>query len=125
MANLFEKGKFISHSGETLSWKIECDVLTNADMLTMAELVHFYFSPFSEVIGIPFGGTRLANALQQYVCNSGPTLIVDDVLTTGKSMEDTKRNANGEVIGVVLFARREPPQWVTPIFRLDSKFLGE
>lgn len=54
-------------------------------------------------------------------------LIVDDVLTTGTSMIEAKNkelnNYNEKHIqGVVIFARGEIPNWVSPIFTLESKF---
>jgi orotate phosphoribosyltransferase len=50
-------------------------------------------------------------------------LIVDDVLTTGKSMEEMrKKHSNVLTIGVVLFARGKCPKWVEPIFNMwDEK----
>ncbi len=52
---------------------------------------------------MPIGGLRLAQAMQPYVSSSGPLLIVDDVLTTGQSME--KHRAGREAIGAVIFMR--------------------
>jgi hypoxanthine phosphoribosyltransferase len=46
---------------------------------------------FNEVIGIPSGGIALAEALRPYTDPEvEKALIVDDVLTTGKSMEEMR-----------------------------------
>lgn len=50
-------------------------------------------------------------------------LIVDDVLTTGGSMEIARHNylvANpgSDVLGAVVFARGPCPDWITPLFRV-------
>ncbi len=51
----------------------------------------------------------------------GPLLIVDDVLTTGKTME-RQRIRMGQraktAKGLVIFARALPPPWVQAIFTL-------
>jgi hypoxanthine phosphoribosyltransferase len=82
---------------------------------------------FYAVHGIPTGAVRIERALNKY-CNpnSSYLLIVDDVLTTGNSMEEAKlrfeTDYNQEnILGVVLFARVKPPEWVYPIFQLWSK----
>lgn len=113
-ANLFIKESFIAHSGVTLPWKIDCDALADKDIETLAYIVARKVS-FGSVYGIPRGGERLAKALVAYISN-GPHLIVDDVLTTGGSMEAAKTNESD--IGVVIFARGVlVPSWVKPIFR--------
>ena len=134
MSNLFVNGVFRSHSGQSLAWKIECDALSDEDIETLAMVIANKFS-FSRVVGVPRGGVRLANALQKYCevdtdryyCS---VLIVDDVLTTGASMEEAKRaliaeehirNQGGSIWGVVVFARGECPWWVTPLFTCNVK----
>ena len=47
----------------------------------------------------------MAEAMQSY-CTDGPLLIVDDVLTTGGSMEEFR--AGRDAIGAVIFMRCEP-----------------
>lgn len=111
--SLFSKQTFISHAGLSLSWKIDCDALTDEDIETLAFVISQRFN-FSSVYGIPRGGVRLANALKQYT-TIGPRLIVDDVLTTGKSMEEVYETGD---VGVVIYARNRCPDWVLPIFTL-------
>lgn len=69
---------------------------------------------FSRVYGVPTGGERLAEALRQYSDTiSTVNLVVDDVFTTGKSMQefvaslDVPRNT---LRCFVLFSRHPDPQ---------------
>ena len=114
---LFNRGSFQSHSGLELTWKIECDSLPDSDLEALAELVGKKLK-FDRVIGVPRGGLRFAQALRPYSVAGGPTLLVDDVLTTGRSMTELRGTIDGPVIGVVIFARGSVPLWVTPIFEL-------
>ena len=111
--SLFIKQQFIANSGHFLEWKIECDALTDEDIETLA-YVGAGLCNFGSVIGVPRGGLRLAEALKRYA-SSGPPLIVDDVLTTGGSMERERKN-NPDAIGLVVFARGTTPTWVRAIF---------
>ena len=113
---MFEKKEFTSHSNISLTWKIECDDLTNEDIETLAYLVSRYLI-FSDVIGVPTGGLRFAKALERYKKSVGPVLIVDDVLTTGRSMEDVRATIKPWSVGIVIFARGQAPDWITPIFQ--------
>ena len=119
--NLFQKVNFISHSRKPLDWKLQCDALTNEDWECIAYLISKRFE-FDYVVGIPEGGMKLAKALEKYKTKTYPntTLIVDDVLTTGTSMENKKKKffKNDLCLGVVLFARGECPEWITPIFQM-------
>ena len=89
--NLFVKEDFISHAGNPLTWKIECDALSDDDWACIAHMiVEREMRPFSKVIGIPRGGKKLEEALQPYAGSSGiyPVLVVDDVWTTGTSFAE-------------------------------------
>ena len=110
---MFQLGNFTSNSGRFLPWKIECDDLTLKDWACAARLVMDQFG-FGQVEGVPRGGLLFAEALKPYV-TGGHLLIVDDVLTTGASMEAQRDGRTA--LGVVLFARGVCPGWVTPIFR--------
>lgn len=119
---LFEDKPFVGHAGPKLLFKIECDALTDDDLETLAAVIARKYT-FRVLLGIPRGGLRLARALEKYRSREGGVLIVDDVLTTGKSMEDM-RSQTGEdksnISGVVIFARGKCPSWVTPIFQLSA-----
>ena len=78
--------------------------------------------PFREAYGIPRGGVKLGNLLRQYGTKKkeDPICIVDDVLTTGGSMiEYAETEFKGEdVIGWVVFARSQLPDWINALFRM-------
>lgn len=113
--SLFQQGDFNLHSGVKSWLKIDCDALTDEDIETIARLLTFRLSNFGAVEGVPTGGLRLAAAMEPYT-SEGPLLIVDDVLTSGGSMETHR--AGRDTIGAVIFARREPPAWITPLFQM-------
>ena len=104
--NLFNRGKFLSHAGLELDWKIECDALTDEDWECLAKMISEK-TVFGSVYGIPRGGTKLAKALEKY-CDPKVTwrLVVDDVWTTGKSMREVMLPGD---LGFVVFARQRIP----------------
>ena len=115
---LFVKQDFIMHSGGIASYKIDCDALSDEDIETLAFIISEK-GKFSRVVGVPRGGMRLANALKKYVSGVGPTLIVDDVLTTGASMEEAREKLNDpKAVGIVIFARKQPASWIKPLFEM-------
>lgn len=122
--SLFQKGNFKLHSNKISDFKIECDDLTLNDIKTLAYLISKRFKFFS-VFGVPTGGLALAAELKQYCSNdlNDPTLIVDDVLTTGKSMIDFIRKSDiKNPFGVAIFARTHNfGEWgipIIPIFQM-------
>lgn len=126
--------RFISHSGVMLPFKIECDALTFADWDVLAELIASRVENFNEVHGIPTGGFLLAERLVDYCVPQTKKrrriLIVDDVLTTGASMEAYRmrfQRPETKVKGVVVFARssRHLPNWVEPVFLLRGVFADD
>ncbi len=122
--DVFVLDDFTMHSGATGHWKIECDALTDGDIECLAEMLAVQLPDFAAVIGVAEGGNRIAAAMDKYRADVGPYLIVDDVLTTGASMEDTRRFCSMPTIGAVLFARGPCPSWVTPLFSLNSARAG-
>lgn len=119
---IFIKGKFLSHSGFPLPWKIDVDSLGDMDFKCLAWLGSRIIGPFSEVEGIPRGGLRFAQVLQAYKGKEGPKLIVDDVLTTGKSMENARMGMPAK--GLVIFNRGIKPPWVESIFQLNGNLMS-
>jgi orotate phosphoribosyltransferase len=118
IGDLFRFGFVELNSGRCSHFKIDCDALTIGDINTLAKLIARGFR-FSEVVGIPTGGDRLAHALQKWTKEYGPLLIVDDVLTTGASMEKEKaKYPYLHVVGIVIFARGPYPSWVYPMFNM-------
>lgn len=115
-SSLFKSGTFHLHSGELSEWKIDCDALTDDDLDTLAQMIGRRVGKFSVAEGVPNGGLRLAAALnRRFAKNDAPVLIVDDVLTTGASME--AQRAGREANGAVIFARGPVPSWITPLFQ--------
>ena len=137
--NLFQSGNFVLSSGTKSNFKIDCDGLGWDDIKTLAKMISDLVGPFSSVEGIERGGLHLAEGLQEFVilpAKGGyfPHLIVDDVLTTGTSMQIRRQNyscglpvanynledGRRKVIGAVIFARGECPDWVKPLFTLNK-----
>lgn len=120
---LFERGDFTLASGAKATWKIECDALTQADWEGIAEMLVGYIAPFGLVVGVPRGGLPLERALAPYT-TMGTTLVVDDVWTTGGSMnryimEVLKRHP-GDVQRAVAFARGRLHPEVTALFAMPG-----
>jgi hypothetical protein len=116
--NLFIKEDFISHAGLPLTWKVECDALTDTDYQALAKIVSEKIN-FKDVKGIPRGGIPFENALKQYASNdsSDPLLICDDVYTTGTSMREVYEDG---AIGIVVFARNEiTDDWIKAIWQMS------
>jgi hypothetical protein len=109
------------HAGGTSSYKVECDALTDADLECVAFMLVEILPAFGSVEGVPTGGLRLAEKMKKYA-TEGPLLIVDDVLTTGTSME--RQREGRDAIGAVIFARQVGPPWVTPLWTKTTSGLS-
>lgn len=124
---MFKSGKFKLHSGEESDFKIDCDALTDADLFTLSEMAVKLVRPFGKVIGIPTGGERFANALSRHESSEHKNhlLIVDDVLTTGISMDKVYYEnvmKFKSITGIVIFNRsqKEEPDWIYSLFTLNN-----
>lgn len=121
--NLFQSGKFKLHSGKISNFRIECESFKKHDWESLSILIANKYV-FEKVIGIPRGGMQLAKLLKKFnTHHSNAILIVDDVLTTGNSMEEMKKEVilnfpDREIIGVVVFSRDWCPNWVHSIFQM-------
>ena len=118
--NLLQLGKFTSHAGKELDFKIECDALTDDDWECIAKLISDRCK-FGKVYGIPSGGVKLQKALEKYVTPNNPyRLVVDDVWTTGESMMEAMENGD---VGFVVFARErvmfDAHKYVRALFTMD------
>mgnify|MGYP003334559462 CR=1 FL=1 len=116
--SLFIREDFISHAGLPLTWKVECDALTEADYIALAKIVSEKIK-YRDVIGIPRGGIPFEKALKPYatLSKSDPLLICDDVYTTGTSMREVYEDG---AIGIVVFARNKiSDDWVKAIWTLS------
>lgn len=115
--------------GLRLDWKIDCDALNDDDLVGLAEVVARRIV-FFDVYGIASGGIRFAEKLKKHKSYGRTFIIVDDVLTTGTSMEEARLNLTNSFIeipgtsvyflGIVIFARGPCPDWVYPIFRVED-----
>ena len=117
-ADLFCLGEFLLRSGNSSSFEIRCDSLTDGDIRALVFMLFERLPRFGDVEGI-MGGLRIAAALREYSKDGEPILIVDDVLTSGSSMEEAR--AGRYAMGAVLFARGVCPGWVTPLFQLAAR----
>ena len=130
--HLFIEEDFIGHSGGQLHWKIEMDALEDAEWKCIARMIKEYQQvPFQAAIGIPRGGLKLSGFLNEYSTQNSkdPYLIVDDVLTTGVSMEEFKRTRQwrnpSKYIGWVVFSRNRPPDWVRVLFQMPKLWVDD
>lgn len=122
--SLFRYGRFRLHSlGRDSRFKIDCDALTDRDLQAIVALI-LSTHRFRSVEGIARGGSRLARLLAYYCDPKFQThLIVDDVLTTGRSIQEALNRTKGRVEAVVIFSRREPylmDDRVSAIFQLGE-----
>tara|TARA_Y100000385_G_C13012491_1_gene602352 strand:+ start:837 stop:1223 length:387 start_codon:yes stop_codon:yes gene_type:complete len=125
MINLFQSVDFVSHSGLNLTWKIECDAISDEEWKTLAKMIREYeTSDWKTVVGIPRGGMKLANALDIYSTNNSkdPILIADDVYTTGRSFRDFSNNfPNDKLLKWCIFARNPIKGDEKTLFTMPTK----
>ena len=109
--NLFQYKPFVSAAGIYLDWKIECDALTKEDWESIARISYKSIPSFKFALGVPEGGIFLAYAIDHYANRDAEKiLIVDDVWTTGSSMQKYAANLNlDNWIGFVAFSRGKLP----------------
>lgn len=125
MKSLFKLGDFILHCGQKSDWIIDCNALTDDDWEALALIGSRLVPPFSQVVGIPRGGLSFANSMAHYRKTRGGLLIVDDVYTTGTSLEVCRADYAGrfsDIIGLVAFARAPITQpWIKAIWTDNSR----
>lgn len=132
--SIIKRGQFKLHSGVESDFKIDLDDATDEDIEGYAFLISKIVGPFGSVEGVPTGGLRLAKALEKYAAFPlmrellYPHLIVDDVLTTGASMESARIQyhyrddpTKGFAQGAVVFARGQCSGWIRPLFQLPRE----
>ena len=122
--DLFQKVDFISHAGIPMSWKIECDAISNDEWSALAKMIMEYQTePFRAAVGIPRGGVLLGYALNKYASGDPdhPYLIADDVYTTGTSFREfceQQSHVQSEVYCWAVFARKPTTDGVRALFTM-------
>lgn len=127
MGRLFQLGNFTFNSGIRSRFKIECDELSNDSIAALACVGAHQVCHFGRVLSVPKGKSgspidnakRFADALAIYARHDSTiTLLVDDVWTTGGSMESFRahvmRGPYRWTVGWVAVAYKMPASWVTP-----------
>lgn len=131
--SLFEEKAFISHAGLDLTWKVECDALTDNDWYCLARRA-YELLPHGQnrYAYIPKGGYKFFKAYTAYIITQPvhfgekPAYIIfDDVYTTGRSMGAYEfllrsNGYEGPIIGCVVFARQTTPIWIEAIWVLNE-----
>ncbi len=139
---LIQFGEYSLNSGLTSDYKLVADAFIRANIKGLPKLISRMVGPFGSVYGVSRGGLKLAERLKPLVFNGTlgghlvPHLIVDDVLTTGRSLqrafdahksqwpggEPNPLNRPPAIIGCVVFARGRCPPWVKSLFQMPSEF---
>jgi len=127
---LFAQGNFRLASGKESNWKIQGEYLCREDWRTLAMLIAERAGEFSYAYSVPTGGDILAaelNTLRTRGDDSLKCLLVDDVWSTGKSMElaegDIPRKY--ELERWVVFARGKLPDNVKALFTFYDALNGK
>lgn len=127
MSNLFQLGDFTLASGIKSKWKIECEGLSWEDWCTLAVMAVEILPSFGDVIGVPRGGLTFAEALRPYV-SEGPMLIVEDVVTSGGSLERFLEE-NPDLmkgippIAIAAFSRGVHLEWIQVLFEVNERLI--
>lgn len=136
--SLFKSGEFTLHSGKVSNFLIDAEALTDEDLDALAKLVitqGFNTGKFKQIIGVPRGGLRFAEALKKQSpldAKSSTVLLVDDVYTTGESLkaacEEQKKNTSViDIYGLVIFDRSDGMilPWVEAVWTLHTALIEE
>ena len=129
--SLFQDGNFKSHAGLPLKWKLECDAITEDEWRCLAKIVMEYQErPFYKAVGIPRGGLKFAEAMNEYASGNeeDSIMVCDDVFTTGTSFKEFINEnypmwSAGQGFRWVVFARRpcyEHPHHVRALFTMPN-----
>jgi len=126
--DLFQEVDIIGHAGGRLTWKIECDAISDAEWEVLAkQILHYERRPFRVAIGIPSGATKLGDILNRYASGQPqhPVLVVDDVYTTGTSFKEFKQKhyQDEHIMQWVIFARKPTTHDVNALFTMPAEVL--
>ena len=130
--DLFQRYDYKSHANLDLTWKLECDAISDGEWSVLARIISELESrPFSDVVGIPRGGVKLENEMLNYVSGNknDPVLIVDDVWTTGTGFKEfvgihviEKMTEHVGWFGWCIFARTQTSNHVTALFQMPETY---
>ena len=101
-------------------WHIDCGSLSYDDMETLAHIALEKLPPFREATSSTCITRSLADILNDHA-TSGPMLIVQDVYYEGSGHMELMKKEFKDAIGLVIFARDEPPDWVEAIFTVNMR----
>jgi hypothetical protein len=123
--DLFQSVDFISHAGKPMTWKIECDAISDDEWVTLAKMIReVERRSWSKAVGIPRGGVALGKALDTYSTGNPdhPILIADDVYTTGTSFIEFKAEHYSDVATIewCVFARKATERRVKALFTMET-----
>lgn len=134
--SIFQRGTFILNSSNVSRWKLELDDATDEEIATFAYMaIDTCRVPcFGSIVPVPKGKSaskvdnakRIADAMQRYVIpDVRTTLIVDDVFTTGGSINQCREGYAAQhpgiyVSGFVIFARSPTFGWVNALFTMGA-----
>jgi len=124
--DLFQQYNYTGHAGDSLTWKIECDALSDDEWKILANtLLTYEKRPFRVAVGIPRGAVKLGNALNVFATGEShhPVLVVDDVYTTGTSFREfkDKHYPNEHIMQWVIFARKPTTNNVNALFTMPPE----
>jgi hypothetical protein len=138
--HLFQSGGVTLSAGGTSFFKLDCDDLLadRRNEKCIAELLLRLVGPFDswEIVsgncsglGYLFSAAHLERVLEEPVNTPDvhPHVILDDVLTTGRSLERAKAayleraEVPRPVLGAVIFARGPAPAWVKVLCQLPKE----
>jgi len=116
MRKLFDFSWVCKHelsSGIESCLTIDVEALSDTEMVGFSNLIAKKYS-FKRVFGIPRGGSRLADCLKRDQSPYGELdlLIVDDVYTTGETINEYVKHLHNDTsfMVVVLFTRQKPKE---------------
>lgn len=124
---LFQSGDFTVVHDRPLTWKIECDAISQDEWAGLAAIAAevIDLGSFSTVLGVPRGGLPWAEALRPYCTGAGDRILVaEDVWMTGVSINKFVQDQGYPEFawaGLVAFARVPITQHnVTALFTMTN-----
>lgn len=137
--SIFKNQRVHKADGRVLPFVIDCDDMTDAELGIFAKMIIDRYPDFADVIHPNSHYGSVAPRLAKAICELRPAipyeqakyvLVVDDVVTTGASMEKCKQDHEASkplaaspwgYVGVSIFSHGHSiPQWIHPIFAIGD-----